>query len=108
METVRDFIFGGSKITADGDYSHEIKRHLLLGRKAMTNLAYQAPPSMGFSRQEYRGGLPFPSLGDLPGPGIEPRSPSLQVDSLLSEPPGKPKNTGVGSLSLLQWIFPIQ
>ena len=38
METVRDFIFGGSKITADGNCSHEIKRHLLLGRKAMTNL----------------------------------------------------------------------
>ena len=38
METVRDFIFGGSKITADGDFSHEVKRHLLLGRKAMTNL----------------------------------------------------------------------
>ena len=38
METVTDFIFGGSKITADGDHSHEIKRHLLLGRKAMTNL----------------------------------------------------------------------
>ena len=38
METVRDFILGGSKITVDGDYSHEIKRHLLLGRKAMTNL----------------------------------------------------------------------
>ena len=38
METVRDFIFGGSKITADGECSHEIKRHLLLGRKAMTNL----------------------------------------------------------------------
>ena len=38
METVRDFIFGGSKITADSDYSHEIKRCLLLGRKAMTNL----------------------------------------------------------------------
>ena len=38
METVRDFILGGSKITADGEYSHEIKRHLLLGRKAMTNL----------------------------------------------------------------------
>ena len=38
METVRDFIFDGSKINADGDYSHEIKRHLLLGRKAMTNL----------------------------------------------------------------------
>ena len=40
METVTDFIFLGSKITADGDFSHEIKRHLLLGRKAMTNLAY--------------------------------------------------------------------
>jgi len=38
METVRDFIFGGSKITAGGDHSHEIKRHLLLGRKAVTNL----------------------------------------------------------------------
>ena len=40
MEKVRDFIFLGSKITEDGDFSHEIKRHLLLGRKAMTNLAY--------------------------------------------------------------------
>ena len=40
VETVSDFILGGSKITADGDYSHEIRRHLLLGRKAMTNLAY--------------------------------------------------------------------
>ena len=38
METVRDFILGGSKITADGDCSHELKRHLLLGRKAMTNI----------------------------------------------------------------------
>ncbi|MES7760928.1 hypothetical protein U6J64_12300, partial [Cutibacterium acnes] len=43
--------------------------------------------------------------GDLPNPGIEPRSPTLQADSLPSEPPGKPKNTGVGSLSLLQGIF---
>ena len=40
VETVRDLILGGSKITADGDYSHEIKRHLLLGRKVMTDLAY--------------------------------------------------------------------
>ena len=46
--------------------------------------------------------------GDLPNPGIKPRSPTLQVDSLLSEPPGKPRNTGVGSLSLLQGNFPIQ
>ena len=72
VETVADFIFLGSKITADGDCSHEIKRRLLLGRKVMTNLllllpscfslvrlcatpetaAHQAPPSLGFSRQE--------------------------------------------------------
>ena len=86
--------------------------------------AYQAPPSMGFSRQEYCSGLPFPSPGDLPNPGIELRSPTLQADALTSEPPGKgarsptlpadslpaepqgkPKNTALGSLSLLQRIF---
>ena len=81
MERVKDFIFLGSKITADSDGSHEIKRHLLLGRKAMTNLlllllsrfslvrlcatpwtaAYQAPLSMGFFRQEYWSGVPLPS-----------------------------------------------
>ena len=54
-------------------------------------VAHQAPPSMGFSRQEYWSGLPFPSPGDLPDPGIEPRSPSLQADALTSEPPGKPQ-----------------
>ena len=53
-------------------------------------VAHQAPLSMGFSRQEYWSGLPFPSTGDLPNPGIEPRSPVLQVDILSSEPPGKP------------------
>ena len=52
-------------------------------------VAYQASPSMGFSRQECWSGLPFPSPGDLPDPGIEPRSPALQADALLSEPPGK-------------------
>ena len=51
-------------------------------------VALQAPPSMGFSRQEYWNGLPFPSPGDLPDPGIEPRSPALQADALTSEPPG--------------------
>ena len=50
-----------------------------------------APPSIGFSRQEYWSGLPFPSPGDLPDPGIKPRSPALQADNLTSEPPGKPK-----------------
>jgi len=49
----------------------------------------QAPLSMGFSRQEDWSGLPFPSPGDLPDSGIKPKSPALQTDSLLSEPPGK-------------------
>ena len=51
-------------------------------------VAYQAPPSMGFSRQEYWSGVPFPSPGDLPDPGIEPGSPALQADALTSEPQG--------------------
>ena len=52
-------------------------------------VAYQAPLSMGFSRQQYWSGLPFPSLGDLPDPGIKPRSPALESDALPSEPQGK-------------------
>ena len=48
----------------------------------------QAPLSMGFSKQKYWNGLPFPSPGDLPDPGIEAGAPALQEDSLLSEPPG--------------------
>ena len=48
-------------------------------------VAHQAPPSMEFSRQEYWSGLPFPSPGDLPDPGIEPGSPALWVDALPSE-----------------------
>ena len=57
--------------------------------ETLWTVAHQAPQSMGFSRQEYWSGLPFPSPGDLPDPGIEPRSPALQVDALTSEPPGK-------------------
>ena len=49
----------------------------------------EAPPSMEYSRQEYWSGLPFPSPGGLPDPGIEPRSVTLQADALTSEPPGK-------------------
>ena len=60
---------------------------------------------MGFSRQEYWSGLPCPPPGDVSNPWIEPRSPALQPDSLPSESPGKPKSTGVGSLSLPQGIF---
>ena len=53
-------------------------------------VASQAPLSIGFSRQKHWSGLPFPSPGDLPDPGIKPRSPALQAYSLLTEPPGKP------------------
>ena len=63
-------------------------------------VAYQDPLSMGFSRQKCWSGLSFPSPGDLPDPGIEPRSLALQADVLPSEPPGKgklPSNLALGS-----------
>ena len=66
--------------------------------------AHQAPPSMGFSRQEYWSGLPFPSPGDLSDPGIKPRSPALQADALNSETPGKPKK---GSNKEYFWFWQI-
>ena len=68
-------------------------------------VAYQAPPSMGFSRQEYWRGLPFPSPGDCPDPRIEPGSPALQIDSLLSEPPGKPMSLGLSLAVLTHRLF---
>ena len=71
-------------------------------------IAHQAPLSVGFPRQDSWIGLPFPSPGDLPHPGTEPGSPTLQADPLPSEPPRKPKNTGVGSHSLLGGIFVTQ
>ena len=55
-------------------------------------VAHQTPVSMEFSKQEYWSVLPFPSSGDLPDPGIKPRSPIFQADSLPFKPPGKPKN----------------
>ena len=63
---------------------------------------------MEFSRPEYWDGWPSPSPGDLSNSGIEPRSPTLQVDFLPAEPQGKPKNTGVGGLSLLRGNLPNQ
>ena len=63
--------------------------------------AHQSPLPMEFSRQEYRGGLPFPSPGDLPDPGIEPGSPALQANSLSSEPSGKPILCMCVSLSVI-------
>ena len=69
------------------------------------SVALQASLSLEFSRQEFWRELPRPHLGYPPNPGIEPRFPTLQADSLSTEPPGRPINTGVGSLSLLQEIF---
>ena len=78
---------------ADGTcYPHfgpvKLLSHLRL-RSHGLYLAYQAPPSMEFSKQEYWSGLPFPSPGDLPDLGIEPSSPTLQADALPTELPGK-------------------
>ena len=77
-------------------------------------VAYQAPPSTVFSKQECWSGLPFPSPGDLPDPGIEPGSPALQADALPSEPPGKPmmlkvscyKMSGKGTAFFKQQVKP--
>ena len=70
-------------------------KHLLLSYVQLFvipwTVACQAPPSMGFSRQEYWSGLPFPSPEDRPDPGIESGSPALQADALSSEPLGKLK-----------------
>ena len=60
--------------------------------ESLETVADQAPLSMEFSRQGYWSGLPFPSPGDHPDPGIEAGSPALQADSLLSEPLGKPED----------------
>ena len=60
---------------------------------------------MGILRQKYWSGLPCPPPGGLPNPENEPRSPAFQADSLPTEPPEKPKNSGVSSLFLLQGIF---
>ena len=71
-------------------------------------VALQAPLSMGFSRQEYWSGLPFPSPGDLPDPGIEPRSPALQADTLTSEPPGKPISLCHSYHSVRHYTLPLE
>ena len=68
-------------------------------------VACQAPLSRGFSRQEYWSGLPFPSPGDLPKPGIEPGSPALQADALSSELPGKLQNLIYIDININIWIY---
>ena len=77
---------------------------ILAWRISINRGALQRCP-WGFSRQEHWSGLPFSPPGDLSNSGTEPRSPALQVGSSPSEPQGKPKNTGVGSPSLLQGNF---
>ena len=71
-------------------------------------IVHQALLSMGIFQARILELIAMPSSRDLPNPGIKHKFPTLQADSLLSEPPEKPKNTGVGSLFLLQRIFPIQ
>ena len=68
-------------------------------------VACQALPSMGFSRQEYRSGWPFPSPGDLPNPATKPRSPTWQADSLLSETPGKQRYHEIFRTGLWRYSF---
>ena len=65
-------------------------------------VAHQAPLCMGFSREEYWNGLPFPSPGDLSNPGIEPGSPALQADSLPAEPPGKPSHLILSNIKVIK------
>ena len=69
-------------------------------------VAHQAPPSMGFARQEYGSGLPFPFPGYLPNLAIEPRSPKLQAGTFTSEPPGKPNYSFKYTLNLVgRWTL---
>ena len=70
-------------------------------------VAHQAPPSMGFSRQEYCSGLPFPSPGDLPDPGIKPRSPASRADASTSEPPGKPNHPYILYMISYSWFLQV-
>ena len=108
--TVRDMIKMRQHISAPdtgytGSMSEWVKRVKSLSRVRLFvtpwTVALQAPLSMGFSRQEYWSGLPFPSPGDLPNPGIGPGSPTLQADALPSEPPG---SIGVHKLNLGKYI----
>ena len=92
---------------------HPLKKKKITALSASHSVLFDsASPSTiqstEFSGPEHWSGSPSPSPGDLSNPGIEPRSPALQADSLPAEPQGKPMNIGVGSLSLLQGIFPTQ
>ena len=94
-----------NKRKAFNNQQKNLNRHFRLFATPWT-VAYQAPPFMGFSRQECWSGLPFPSQGDLPDPGIDPRSPTLQADTFPSEPPEKPL-AKCKSVSLRYYFTPI-
>ena len=81
-----------------GEFSHSVMSNFLW---SPWTVACQAPLFMEFSRQGYWSGLPFPTSGDLPNPGIEPRSPTVQADALPSEPLGKPFMVYMWYLSLI-------
>ena len=99
-----NFKFGGMLIYSSDLYESESE-----GCSVVSNsLQPRGLSSKELSRPEHWRGQPFPSPGDLPSLETKPRPSALQADSLPAEAPGKPKNTGVGSLSLLQWIFPTQ
>ena len=89
-------IVGGSQINSESEVKSLSRVQLFA---IPWTAAYQASPPMGFSRQEYWSGLPFPSPGDLPDPEIEPRSSALQADALTSETPGKQAGPRMDSAS---------
>ena len=88
--------FAQSHVCLVGDHVKSLSRVRLFAIPC--TVTYQASLSVGFYRQEYWSGLPFPSPEDLPDPGIEPGSPALQADALLSEPSGKPKLVMLSSI----------
>ena len=103
-------------IPFDSLFSHETSNWKKWKLKSLSHVqlfaipwtvAYQALPSMGFSRQEYWSGLTFPSPGDLPDPRIKPRSPTFQADTLTSEPPGKLEHQLCLPLTHLAFTFTI-
>ena len=101
-----------SSLSSVMEASHLAESEEVMWSQSRSVMSSSATPwtiqSMEFSRPECWSAGPFPSPGDLLNPGTEPTSPALQADSLPAEPQGKPKNSGVGSLSLLQRIFPTQ